>query len=180
MFSILASSAKECARKSLRRELDTARYTAKIAADGMGAGYQSQGYRKSAPTFQYQAPILIHPEPSPLASTGVPRCGLSFLSSSSSSSSSPSSSSSALGNDGGPRRFFRASSRRAVVFKSRDWVDIPRTDFFDYILGDISGHEDKPALTVSLYLSLFGLYLSFCLWFVSLISLSSLDFSLVS
>jgi len=35
----------------------------------------------------------------------------------------------------------------SVIFKSPIEIDIPKTDFFDYVLGDISGVEEKPALT---------------------------------
>jgi len=34
-----------------------------------------------------------------------------------------------------------------VIFKSHHKIDIPKTDFFDYVLGDISDCKDKPAIT---------------------------------
>ena len=44
-------------------------------------------------------------------------------------------------------RPFHTSASSSVIFKSSVEVDIPRTNFFDYVLGDISGAERKPAVT---------------------------------
>ena len=44
------------------------------------------------------------------------------------------------------RRHIHTSSLHAVVFKSRYEIDIPTTDFFDFVLGDIAGYENKVAI----------------------------------
>ena len=44
------------------------------------------------------------------------------------------------------RRHIHTSSSHAVVFKSRHEIDIPTTDFFDYVLGDITGYENRVAI----------------------------------
>ena len=48
------------------------------------------------------------------------------------------------------RQQFHTSINQAVTFKSKYQVDIPKQDFFSYVLGDILGHEDKLALVCGL------------------------------
>ena len=48
------------------------------------------------------------------------------------------------------RRPFHASAFQSVVFKSKYKIDVPKQDFFSYILGDISGHEEDIALVCGL------------------------------
>lgn len=57
-----------------------------------------------------------------------------------------------IGHDHGrsTRRQFQASAAQSVVFKSKYQVNIPKQDFFSYILGDITGHEEDLALVCGL------------------------------
>ena len=48
------------------------------------------------------------------------------------------------------KRQFHVSAHPGVVFKPKYHVDVPQTDFFSYIVGDISGHEDTCALVCGL------------------------------
>jgi len=48
------------------------------------------------------------------------------------------------------RRRFHASVSQAVVFKSKYQIEVPKQDFFSYVLGDIKGHEDAVALVCGL------------------------------
>jgi len=48
------------------------------------------------------------------------------------------------------KRQFHSSTSQSVVFKSKYKIDVPKQDFFSYILGDISGYEDHVALVCGL------------------------------
>ena len=45
------------------------------------------------------------------------------------------------------RRTIHTTPSTSVIFKSPVEVETPMTNFFDYVLGDISGAEKKPAVT---------------------------------
>ena len=48
------------------------------------------------------------------------------------------------------RRQLHTSASRGVVFKSKYQTDMPKQDFFSYVLGDIRGYEDETALVCGL------------------------------
>jgi len=48
------------------------------------------------------------------------------------------------------KRPFHSSAAHSVVFKSKYKIDVPKQDFFSYVLGDISGYEDETALVCGL------------------------------